>query len=198
MSVPHYHDPRADVSPESREAKERELVGRVRHGDEAAFESLFRTYHARLASFAYRYVQSQEIAEELVQEVFLDLWSRRALVDVGVVVKTYLFIAVKNAALSYLRHEKVERRREGEVIALFSGPRAAADVELHRADLAAEVQRAIARLPERCRVVFSLRREHEMSHAQIAEILGISPRTVENQLARALKSLRKYLAPHWP
>jgi RNA polymerase sigma-70 factor (family 1) len=173
-------------------------VERIRVGDSTAFEALFRSYHAALCAFAYRYLGARDLAEEMVQEVFLFVWERRETWQVRTSVKSYLFTAVRNAALSYLRHERVVRRRETEALELLEMPLASADLEVAAAETTAAVQRAVGRLPERCRLVFTLHREHGLTYAEVADVLGISPRTVEVQMGRALKSLRKALAGFRP
>lgn len=170
----------------------------IRAGDAVAFEALFRAYHAPLCAFAFRYLRARDLAEEIVQEVFLFVWERRETWDVRTSVKNYLFTAIRNAALSYLRHERVVRRREAETVELFGGPSASADAEVGAAETLAAVQRAVGRLPERCRLVFTLQREQGLTYSEVAEVLGISPKTVEVQMGRALKSLRKALAGYWP
>jgi RNA polymerase sigma-70 factor, ECF subfamily len=174
------------------------LVAAVRAGDERAFETLFRAYHAPLCSFAYRYVRAPDVAEELVQEVFLHLWQQRSTWDVRGPLKTYLYTAVRNAAVSYLRHERVVARRAAETVALFDRPQPAADRALAAHEITIAVRAAVDRLPERCRLVFTLNREQGMSYAEIAATLGLSIKTVDTHMGRALKALRKYLGAHWP
>ncbi len=171
-----------------------DVVARIRAGDAAAFEALFHAYHAALCAFGYRYVDSREVAEEIVQEVFLFIWERRATWDVHGSVKNYLFTAVRNAAVSWLRHERVVRRRHAETVDLFTRPMAPADRELTSAELLVAVRRAVARLPERCRLIFTLHREQGLTYREIASVLDLSPKTVEVQMGRALKALRKSLA----
>jgi RNA polymerase sigma-70 factor, ECF subfamily len=180
-------------------ARDADLVARVRAGDDAAFETLFRAHHASLCSFAYRIVGAPDVAEELVQEVFLYLWEHRAEWTVSeATAKTYLFTAVRNAALRAIRHDRVVKRYEPETIELFSRPRSTADDDLRDAELTADVRRAVATLPDRCRLVFVLSREQGLTYAQIASVLQISPKTVDVQIGRALKALRKLLGPDWP
>ncbi len=174
------------------------LPERVRSGDPAAFEALFREYHSPLCGFAYRYVRSSDVAEELVQEVFLDLWERCEEGQQLISPKAYLFTAVRNAAASYLRHQGVAERFEPETVELFMRPEPLPDAELRSRELSAALERAIARLPERCRLVFTLSREQGLTYAEIAKVLAISAKTVENQMGRAYKALRKALAPYWP
>ena len=109
------------------ETPERDWVARIRSGDGPAFEALFYAYHAPLCAFAYRLVGVRDLAEEIVQEVFLYIWERRETWDVRTSVKSYLFTAVRNAAMSYLRHERVVRQREAETVELFVRPAATAD-----------------------------------------------------------------------
>lgn len=176
--------PRPDSAPDARRA---------------AFEALFREHHAPLCGFAYRFVHSREIAEELVQEVFLYLWEHWDRWETGAPVKTYLFTAVRNAAISYLRHQRVVQRSEPEVVVeLFSHSGPSPEADARSAELAAALARAVARLPERCRLVFTLSREQGLTYNQVAEVMGISPKTVEMQMGRAFKALRRYLAPYWP
>ncbi len=164
----------------------------------AIVEALFRRYHRSLVGFAYRYVRSRDIAEELVQEVFLDLWERWEQGQRLDTPKAYLFTAVRNAATSYLRHQGVVQRFEPETIALFSRHGPSPDSAVHSADFSAAFERAIARLPERCRLVFTLSREQGLTYAEIAALLDISTKTVDTQMGRAYKALRKALAPYWP
>lgn len=181
------------------------LTGRAPHADdigvprdEREFETLFRTYHAPLCSFAHRYVRAPDVAEELVQEVFLHLWQQRSAWDGRGTIKTYLYSAVRNAAVSYLRHERVVARRSAETLALFDRPQPSTDRRVADVETAMAVRAAVDRLPERCRLVFTLNREHGMTYADIARTLGLSIKTVDAQMGRALKALRKYLGAHWP
>jgi RNA polymerase sigma-70 factor (ECF subfamily) len=175
---------------------ESEWVEAIRAGDPSAFEALFRAYHAGLCSFAHRYLGARDLAEEMVQEVFLCIWERRESWDVRTSIRSYLLTAVRNASLSYLRHERVVRRRQAEVRDFHQATTASPEVRALEAETVAAVRAAIARLPDRCRLVFTLHREQGLTYHEVAQVLGISPRTVEVQIGRALKSLRKCLANH--
>ena len=177
---------------------EPEWIQAIRAGDHGAFEALFRAYHASLCSFAYRYLGARDLAEEIVQEVFLCIWERRESWDVRTSVRSYLLTSVRNAALSYLRHERVVRRRQAEVRDIHESVAASPEGRALEAETVVAVRQAIGRLPDRCRLVFTLHREQGLTYAEVAEVLGISPRTVEVQIGRALKSLRKHLASHRP
>lgn len=168
-----------------------DLVRRIRAGDERALEIVFRSHYAGMASFVQRFVRSPDVAEELVQDIFLKLWAKREQLSEIESFRTYLFRAARNQALNWLRRQKLERRWQEE----HSGEGEAqvstlADEEATEQELSAAVQEAIGRLPPRCREVFLLSRDGGLTYAEIANTLGISVKTVETQMGRALKALR--------
>ncbi len=172
-----------------------ELVRRIRAGDERALEIVFRAHYAGMASFVQRYVRSADVAEELVQDVFFKLWSKREHLAEIETLRTYLFRAARNTALNHLRRLKLERRWQEEQVAGDDSPAFVADDEAAWTEVDAAVQEAIGRLPPRCREIFLLSRDGGLTYAEIARALGISVKTVETQMGRALKSLRVSLRP---
>ena len=192
-------EPPSESEPRSAAAdRAADLVARVREGDERAFEALFRMHYDGLCGFAIRYVRERALAEELVQDLFAALWARRATWEVrggAGSVRAYLFAAVRNRALNLRARRAVERdweADEADVRALHPAP-TPADQALEAAELRARVDAALESLPERCRLVMQLRWREQLSYAEIAEVMGISPKGVENQLARGLKALRDRL-----
>lgn len=172
-----------------------DLDDRIRRGDPAAFEALFRAHYEALCAFAVRYTDSNAIAEELVQDVFSRVWTDRARWPAPSNRRAYLFTAVRNRALNAGRRRKLEQDwAEAEIV----GGEATAhstdeevaprfqDPEMH-----ADLERAVASLPDRCRLVMHLRWREGMSYADIAAVMGISTKGVENQLARGLRALRR-------
>jgi len=180
--------------------QEREWLAQIRAGDPLAFERAFRAYHASLCQFAYRYVRSREVAEELVHDVFAKLWESRRRLDVRDSLKSYLYSAVRNHAISHLRHALVERHwREGEVQGEAHHDLNDADRLLESEELVGAVQRVLESLPERCRLALTLRWQRQMSYAEVAEAMGISVKTVEIYVSRGLAALRessRTLLPH--
>ena len=167
------------------------LLARLRAGDRAAFEQIFREHFDGLAGFAYRLTRSRAIAEELIQDLFLEIWMRHERLIITETLRTYLFRAARNRAFNHLRRQKLERlwRLEQREI-----PEAESGEDEHSADeLTAAIRAAIATLPNRCREIFLLSREQHMTYAEIAKVLGISVKTVETQMGRALKALRSRL-----
>jgi RNA polymerase sigma-70 factor (ECF subfamily) len=188
-----------------------DLVARIRAGDEAAFEALYLAHHAGLWKFAYTYVRSREVAEELVQEVFLSVWGTRATWEVNTRVRAWLYGAVRHLALNHLRHERVVARTigGGQVPARPSDPPprgveqvqattvGAAPADQHAAVEAGElddaVVRALAELPERRRIAMTLRWKQDMSPLEIARVLGTTPEAVRVLLTRARADLAALL-----
>jgi RNA polymerase sigma-70 factor (ECF subfamily) len=180
------------------QANDDALLASIRAGDHGAFETLFHRHYGSLCSFALHSVGSPELAEDLAQEVFLYLWRNRETVGIHGDIRGYLFAAIRNAATTHLRHDRVVERSQPDIIALFDRAPITPDRVVGYAEAADAVRRAIARLPERCRLVFTLQREQAMSYAEIAATLGISVKTVDVQMGRALKALRRMLGPNWP
>jgi RNA polymerase sigma-70 factor (ECF subfamily) len=174
---------------------DRDLLERLRQGDTAAFDAIFRTWYGPLVGTAERMLRDRAVAEELVQDVMLELWRRRESLAADGSAQAYLFQATRNRVLNHLRHLKIEQRSEPEVQReVASTPHADAAVVQEELDVA--VQRAVQALPDRCREVFELSRVHGLKYAEIARTLGISVKTVEAQMGKALRTLRERLA-HW-
>lgn len=162
-------------------------------------EALFREHYRALVVFAAHYTRDRGVAEEVVQEVFLRFWERCEREGPGEVTRSYLFSAVRYQTLTLLRHERVARRWSERATQelQWRGRDAAGDdppvAALEAEDLTRAVRRAVAGLSEKTRVVFLLSREGGLTYAKIAEVLGISVKTVELHMTRALKTLRANL-----
>lgn len=160
----------------------------------AQFDQLVLSSYARLCQFAYRIVGSRAVAEDIVQDVFASIWRRHREFDYSDPLP-YLFRAVRNRGISLRRQE---HRRAGW-LAMFARNREEAEattIEPDASELSIAIAKAVAALPERRRLIFAMSREQHLSYAQIAETLGISIKTVETQMGRALRTLRDRLAPY--
>jgi RNA polymerase sigma-70 factor (ECF subfamily) len=164
-------------------------IERIRAGDESAFEALFRALAPGLCAIGARYVDSRSVAEEIVQDLFLDLWRRRDQLTIEDGLTGYLVTAMRHRALNHLRRE---RRIVGWTPGVTENAAAESASESELLD-ALELQDAIAALPARCRLIFTLSRHQDMTYREIAASLGLSVKTVETQMGRALKSLRERL-----
>jgi RNA polymerase sigma-70 factor (ECF subfamily) len=179
---------------------DRELLARLRReGREAdeAFDTIFRTWYAPLVRAAEAIVRERAVAEELAQDVMLELWRRRASLDVDGSPQAYLFRSTRNRALNHVRHQQVARR--GAVHAATpEGREASAPSQVVSGEIDAAVRMAMDDLTPRCREVFELSRTHGLKYAEIAQTLGVSVKAVEAQMGKALRTLRERLAPWLP
>jgi RNA polymerase sigma-70 factor (ECF subfamily) len=175
-----------------------DLLARIRAGDDAAFESVFRTHYESLCGFAYRYVRSAEVAEDLVQDVFGALWTGRRGIEIRSSLRAYLYAAVRNRALNSRKHDAVvegwERDEAADDVRDLHPHPPQPDELLDRAQIEAQLNAALESLPERCALVMRLRWREQMSHAEISEAVGITVKGVEKQLSRGLRALRAMLA----
>lgn len=162
--------------------------------DRRTLETIFREHHAQCLVFAVHYTGNEHDAEEVIQQVFLRLWEKRNTIEIAGVVRSYLFAAIRNTAISNWRKENVRQKKEDIAGTFrFTDPVVQSPVwELERL-----YQKALEVLPERCREVFILSRQEQLKYAEIAEVMNISIKTVENQMGKALKimhrELREYL-----
>lgn len=173
---------------------ESDLLTRLRQGDHAAFDAIFRQWYEPVVRAANRLLHEPGIAEELAQDIFLELWRRRDQFADGSSIPGYLLQAVRNRALNHLRHLRVQRKSQLFVEALHEPvERADADAETHELEVA--IHQAIADLPPRTREVFLMSRERNLKYGEIAELLGVSVKAVEANMTRALRQLRERLSP---
>lgn len=185
-----------EYHPDSEDGDPRALVRLIREGNVAAFEELYRAYWNQLYNFAFRYVQSAEEAEDVVQEVLFSVWRNRASWNVSGSAQNYLFVAVRNTAIGRLRRDATMRRWREKTVTEASGQsEAVVDSLIDSADANAEVERALSEMPTKRRAVCALRWIDGLSYAQIAERLGINEKTVENHIGRGLKFMRERLTP---
>lgn len=182
-------------SDEEHQARERWWVERIRMGDEHAFRSLFDFYYDPLCDFAERYIRSAADAEDLVQLVFISIWERHADWSPRGSLRAYLYAAVRYKIARYFRdhHDRwiLDDDQLDETLS-DSDP----EEDLRSGEIAFDLAEAIEALPERRKLIYLLSRQHGLTYAEISQTLGISVKTVETQIGRALKSLRNFLRHH--
>jgi RNA polymerase sigma-70 factor (ECF subfamily) len=174
---------------------DQEILRLLQNGQETAIDILFREHYTYLCQAVMRILPNSGVAEDLVQEVFLELWRKRQDISVQISFRAYLRRAAVNKALNYLRDRRLLVEDEESMPFSLAADTPLADEQLEADELKAEIDRAIAALPERCRQVFVLSRFEERSAKEIAELLDISTKTVENQMTKALRTLREWLGP---
>lgn len=172
----------------------RELIERIRQGDRDAFESVFRAYYAKLTDYANGLVRTRDGAEDVVQEVFVALWTQRERLTTPDNLVGYLYRAVRNRSLNQLRHRRMVSDWQTRQAAEENPQAPPADKETERTEITNAVKAAVATLSPRCREVFGLSRDGGLTYPEIAATLGISIKTVETLMGRALKGVRERLA----
>lgn len=173
------------------------LLARLRAGDESAFDVVFRTYYSSLVGLAESLLKSREQAEDLSQDVMLELWRRRAALVLTDSFRSYLLRAVRNRAFNELRRMKIAKRKEPLVRGEEATP--ALGIErLEDEEVESAIASAIDSLPAPVRETFVMSRQEGLKYQEIATRLGVSVKTVEARMGRALKELRDRLAPWMP
>lgn len=165
--------------------------------DITSFEALYHLLGTRLLRFSIYYVSSKEVAEEIVSEVFVKCWENRKVNLQVLNPETYLFVAIRNQSLKHLRkHQQIHlveiEDQHEQLFVADNNPQ----IELERKELQLKLDQAIDTLPAQARMVFKLIKENGMKYKEVAEILEISPRTVQTQLFRAIAKLRIVLSAY--
>jgi RNA polymerase sigma-70 factor (ECF subfamily) len=168
----------------------------LREGDEDAYASIFREHYSGLVLSACRFLGERALAEEVVQDVMLELWRRRATLALTGPLRGYLHQSTRNRALNQLRHGKTVRQSEPFVRPPTAAPRADEGAASH--ELAAAARLAVSELSSPQREVFEMSRMDGLTYPEIASALSISVKTVEARMGRALRHLRERLAPWLP
>ncbi|MEL6922891.1 MAG: RNA polymerase sigma-70 factor, partial [Bacteroidota bacterium] len=177
-------------------AQEQEWLAGLNRGEDAAFRQIFDQYYKYLVVTAYNYVNDDAKAKDLTQDVFVELWKKRADIVITSSLKSYLRRSVINKALNWIKSQKRFDFGDESLDQNWTSTETDAIRQLEGADLQAIIQTAIDGLPERCRTVFKLSRFENLSHKEIAAQLNISTKTIENQMTKALKIIRAAVEQH--
>ena len=162
----------------------------ARNEDHKAYKELFTSLHTYLLHFAFTLVKMKQPAEEIVSDVFIKIWQKRKDLEKIENLKVYLYIATKNTALNYLEKQK---RTATDNIDKFANQFKSIYFDPEQlmitADMVSLIYEAIENLPARCKMIFKFVKEDNLKYKEVAEILNISEKTVENQLAIALRKI---------
>jgi len=177
---------------------------RFKNGDEKAFETIFKSDYNKIVGFCNQFVNDRERAKNQAQEAFINLWLNREKIATFNGIRSFLYTYAKSACLNYIRHEKVvskysdkqlqqkENLLNREVLESFDFN------SLEFSELEELILRSIDELPEKCRQVFVMSRFDGKTNREIAEELGISVKSVEANMTRALKALKSNLSDYLP
>ncbi|MDR6197957.1 RNA polymerase sigma-70 factor [Siphonobacter sp. SORGH_AS_0500] len=177
---------------------DQQFLEAIRTGNERTFELLFRQQYSPLCQYGFSFLKDWDDAEEVVQAMFLAFWEKRDSLVITTSLKSYLYRAVHNRCLNRIKHLSVQAEYQSYVQADGSDVYQSPVQELMASELDIQLQRAIERLPEQCRLIFMMSRFEELKYQEIADQLGLSIKTVENQIGKALRILRTELADYLP
>lgn len=171
------------------------LIQELKKGDESVFRVIYDRFHIKLYHYIFRYVKSTHISEELVQEVFIKIWLKRTELDEDKDFISFLFVMTRNMIYDHLRKEANAnslRRSYLESKELISD-RTSEDLQLKQYE--GFLESIIEKLPEQKRKIYTLSRKEGKNNHEISEILGISSKTVRNNLWETLKTIKEQLQP---
>jgi RNA polymerase sigma-70 factor, ECF subfamily len=166
-----------------------ELLHRIKHDDTHALKILFERHFSLLCCFASRFVKNAHLAEEVVSDVFLNIWLKREKIEIKTNLKTYLFTAVRNQSLNYL---KKNNKHFEDIDAVDKENKASdmnADKFIQYEELKEDIDSLLCQLPQKRQIIFRMNRLDGLSYKEIADILSISLNTVQNQMVEAVKFL---------
>lgn len=172
------------------EEEEKERLNKVSSGDLAAFESLFHQFSRRCVEYARLLLPNNALADEVVSDVFYSIWQRRESLSSVDHFRAYLYSSIRYKAWEYRKKEEkgrvvsLEGYLETETVDPF--------LQMDGKELAASLQQLIEQLPAQRQLIFKLKKEDRLSYKEIASLLDISEKTVENQMGKALKSIRAW------
>ncbi len=171
------------------------IIERLRKGDKTAFEWLFKNKYANLCYYATKLLGQTSQSEEIVSDTFAEIWQKRTQIPFSTSVTGYLYTTVHNKCINQLKHSRVSSAYQkhlldtGNAFNMADTPDRILDEKI----IVYEIEKAISCLPEKCREIFRLSRFEHKKYREIAEILNLSPKTVENQMSIALEKLRESL-----
>jgi len=175
------------------ELSDQDLLFLFEDDAEGIFKEIYKRYWAKLYAAAYRRVKSKEVSQEIVQDIFTALWLNREKLDIQSSLTGYLLSAVKYRVLNYFEKEMVRRNYRSLILGAPESGVNFTEESVFYEDLTAQLEQQVAGFSPKCREVFELSRNRYKSNKEIAELMNISVKTVENHLTKALHILRMQL-----
>lgn len=160
------------------------------NGDAGAFEEIFNRYWLKLYVAAYKRVKSREVAEEIIQDLFTLLWTKKESVQIHTSLAAYLYTSVRYMVFNHFQKEMVRENFKGTFLVSNTFYDNSTEETVLLNDLNRNIEKEVSHLPPKCRSVFELSRKENKTNREIAEVLGISEKTVEGHLTKAIKQLK--------
>lgn len=167
------------------------LIFQIQRDNEYAFKQLYQEYYAKVVTFIAGIIKKREIARDLAQDVFVNLWLNRKTLDVSRNLQNYLFVASRHAAINYLKKELSVTSEPIEAMHTDIGSDITVEDTLFAKEIRLLIEMIVSEMPEQRQRIYRMSREQGVSNEEIASRLGISKRSVENQISLALKEIRQ-------
>ncbi|MEZ5056122.1 MAG: RNA polymerase sigma-70 factor [Saprospiraceae bacterium] len=181
------------MSDPSQNVSDEQILTVLQSDAQRGIELIFKKYYSYVVSVIFRVSNNYDLAEDIAQDVFFELWRKKEQLNISTSLRPYLRRASINKTLNHFRDQKINFASDEQLPSLAGGL-TKAQQQMEADEMEAYITNLIDQLPERCRVIFILSRYEELSYKEIAENLQISEKTVENQISKALKFLRENLA----
>jgi len=168
------------------------LQKRVAEGDTKAFRQIFDLLFLNLTKFSFSFVQSQEASTEIVDELFVQLWTKREAINHILDLRVYLYTATKNASLNYIakRAKQIKLAPYDQIQVQMADYNSPEQMMIDK-EILNKIKQAIDQLPPRCKLIFKLVREDGLKYSEVAEILNLSIKTIDNQLVIAVSRIKE-------
>ena len=176
----------------------KEMTADLVNENEAVFEQLFKKHFRELHAYSFSLLKDWDVAEEIVQSLFLKLWEKNEWSHIQTSIKSYLYKSVYHDSLNYIRRQKVQLKYQTSTAYAMKNDTDDAAGKLKMGELEQHLNRALGKLPEKCRAIFQLSRFQELKYQEIATHLDISIKTVETHMGKALRILRKEMKEFLP
>lgn len=172
------------------------VITDFRLGDINAYEIVFHAYYKALAKYAHTIVKDMDDAEDIVQQTFVSIWEKRAVIEVHTSLKALLYKSVHNACLNKIKQQQVRRKHKKTIQVYEEYDSTSAAIQ--ERELQKRIEDALKKLPTECAKIFKLSRFEQLKYQEIADQLGLSIKTVENQMGKALRIMREELKDYLP
>jgi len=172
---------------------EKDIIKKISKGDIQLFEMLFKEYYQGLCNFGMKYLKNMDEAEEVVQDVFYNIWKKRQELRINTSIKSYLYTAVRNNSLQKIRVHNLDMKYENYYKSQYINESVSPADEMNAKELSTVINKALNTLPEKARIIFKMSRYDGLKYHEIATKLSISIKTVESNMGKALKHFRNYL-----
>jgi RNA polymerase sigma-70 factor (ECF subfamily) len=182
------------------ESSDQEVIRLIQQGNMNAYQQVFKTLYKPLHGYAFQLIKDESPAEDIVQDVFYRVWVKKEKLIIHTSLKAYLYASVHHECLSYVKRRKYRDKYQSAILYQQKNSDAGDDTasKLLWAELSGKFNEALNDLPEGCRTIFHLNRFENLKYREVAEVLGLSVKTVESQMGKALRHLRVALSEFLP